>query len=254
MGLSNAERQRLHRERLKAGQPPSRVRYRAPKDRRSKAQRWSDAVQELVDLQAEYQAWLDSLPENLQSSAVAEQLEGYLRPGCGLPAGRRAAARIWPRLSRRPSAARPADLPGPPGRRTLRRCSTGHPTASFFARSGHRGAVPSERKSGLEIGFDDGKTTQDAIGPAARRPISCGFAGGLIGTACNPLKPWVTSDNSQYGNSRKEAPRPSPIGSWPASWPCFWSAGSSTGSQASARGKSRKEHTPTPRCLPSDFR
>ena len=52
MGLSNAERQRRHRERLKAGQPLSRVRYRAPKDRRSKAQRWSDAVQELVDLQA----------------------------------------------------------------------------------------------------------------------------------------------------------------------------------------------------------
>ena len=32
-------------------------------------------MQELVDLQAEYQAWLDSLPENLESSAVAEQLE-----------------------------------------------------------------------------------------------------------------------------------------------------------------------------------
>ena len=75
MGLSNAERQRRYRERLKAGQPPARVRYRAPKDRRSKAQRWSDAVQELVDLQAEYQAWLDSLPENLESSAVAERLE-----------------------------------------------------------------------------------------------------------------------------------------------------------------------------------
>ena len=75
MGLSNAERQRRHRERLKAGQALSRVRYRRPKDRRSKAQRWSDAVQELIDLQAEYQAWLDSLPENLQSSAVAEQLE-----------------------------------------------------------------------------------------------------------------------------------------------------------------------------------
>ena len=75
MGLSNAERQRRHRERLKAGQLLPRVRYRALKDRRSKARRWSDAVQELADLQAEYQAWLDSLPENLQSSAVAEQLE-----------------------------------------------------------------------------------------------------------------------------------------------------------------------------------
>ena len=54
MGLSNAERQRRHRERLKAGQSPDRVRYRRPKDRRSKARRWSDAVQELIDLQAEY--------------------------------------------------------------------------------------------------------------------------------------------------------------------------------------------------------
>ena len=75
MGLSNAERQRRHRERLKTGQSPDRVRYRRPKDRRSRSRRWSEAVQELVDLQAEYQAWLDSLPENLRSSAVAEQLE-----------------------------------------------------------------------------------------------------------------------------------------------------------------------------------
>ena len=76
MGLSNAERQRRYRERTsRPDSRLSRVSYRAPKDRRSKAQRWSDAVQELVDLQAEYQAWLDSLPENLESSAVAERLE-----------------------------------------------------------------------------------------------------------------------------------------------------------------------------------
>ena len=111
-------------------------------------------------------------------------------------------------------AGRPTDLPGPPGRRTLRKSSTGHSTASFFSRSGHRGAVPSERKSRLEIGFDDGKTTQDAIGPAARRPISCGFAGGLIGTACNPLKPWVTSDNSQYVNFYAPVTRKG--STWPA--------------------------------------
>ena len=51
------------------------MRYRRPKDKRSKARRWTDAVQKLVDLQGEYQAWLDSLPENLRSSALAEQLE-----------------------------------------------------------------------------------------------------------------------------------------------------------------------------------
>ena len=64
-------------------------------------------------------------------------------------------------------------------------------------------AAPSERKSGLEMGVEAGKTTQDAIGPAARRPTSCGFADGLIGPACNPLKAWVTSDKGQYVNQVK---------------------------------------------------
>ena len=54
-------------------------------------------------------------------------------------------------------------------------------------KGGGRAAL-SERKSGLEIGFDAAKTTQDAIGPALRRPTSCGFADGLIGMACNPRK------------------------------------------------------------------
>ena len=73
MGLSNAERQRRFRERRKAGQPP--VHYRRPRDRRSRPQRWRDAVQALLDLQAEYQDWLDNLPDNLQASAVAERLQ-----------------------------------------------------------------------------------------------------------------------------------------------------------------------------------
>ena len=66
--------------------------------------------------------------------------------------------------------------------------------------------MASERKSGLEIGVDAAKMTQDAIGPASRRPTSCGFADGVIGTACNPLKPWVTSDNSQYVNTLLPVP------------------------------------------------
>ena len=65
------------------------------------------------------------------------------------------------------------------------------------------GGALSERKSGLEIGVDAAKLTQDAIGPASRRPTSCGFADGAIGKACNPLKRWVTSDNSQYVNQVK---------------------------------------------------
>ena len=107
MGLSNAERQRRHRERLKAGQPLSRVRYRRPKDRRSKAQRWSDAVQELADLQAEYQAWFDNLPDNLEVSAVAEQLEAICELDVDSLQERRAAARIWPGLSHRPHGGQP---------------------------------------------------------------------------------------------------------------------------------------------------
>ena len=73
MGLSNAERQRRFRERRKAEQP--RVHYRRPQDRRSRPQRWKDAAQTLLDLQAEYQNCLDNLPESLQASAVAEKLK-----------------------------------------------------------------------------------------------------------------------------------------------------------------------------------
>ena len=40
--------------------------------------------------------------------------------------------------------------------------------------------------------------TQDAIGPASRRPTSCGFADGVIGTACNLLKPGPTSDKKEH--------------------------------------------------------
>ena len=73
MGLSNAERQRRFRERRKEQQP--RIHYRRPQDRRSRPQRWRDAVQTLVDLQAEYQDWFDNLPDNLQASPLAERLE-----------------------------------------------------------------------------------------------------------------------------------------------------------------------------------
>ena len=72
MGLSNAERQQRYRDRRKEQQP--RVHYRRPQDRRSRPQRWRDAVQVLVDLQAEYQEWLDSLPDSLRESPVAERL------------------------------------------------------------------------------------------------------------------------------------------------------------------------------------
>jgi hypothetical protein len=73
MALSNAERQRRYRNRRKDLQPV--VRYRRPQDRRSRPQRWADAVETLRELQAEYQEWLDNLPESLQDTALAEKLQ-----------------------------------------------------------------------------------------------------------------------------------------------------------------------------------
>ena len=79
MAVSNAEPQRRYRERRKAAQP--RVQYRRPQDRsRSRPQRWQDAVGTLLDLQGEYQAWLEHLPDSLQESALAQRLEAM----CGL--------------------------------------------------------------------------------------------------------------------------------------------------------------------------
>ena len=46
-----------------------------PRDRRSRPQRWRDAVETLRELQDEYQEWLDNLPETLQSTALADKLD-----------------------------------------------------------------------------------------------------------------------------------------------------------------------------------
>jgi hypothetical protein len=50
------------------------IRTRRPVDHRSRARRWLDAVAELTELQAQYAAWLDALPDNLQDSATADAL------------------------------------------------------------------------------------------------------------------------------------------------------------------------------------
>jgi len=54
--------------------PVVKVRYRKPADRRSRPQRWRDAVAELLELQADYQQWLDALPESLAESPTADAL------------------------------------------------------------------------------------------------------------------------------------------------------------------------------------
>ena len=56
-------------------QPPSKVRYRQPPDRRARPQRWNDAVADLLALQAEYAAWYEGLPDNLRDNPTGEALE-----------------------------------------------------------------------------------------------------------------------------------------------------------------------------------
>jgi hypothetical protein len=70
--MTGAERQARWRLARSAGKPV--VRTRPPTDRRSRVQRWNDAVASIEALQAEYAAWLDALPENQQDNALAETL------------------------------------------------------------------------------------------------------------------------------------------------------------------------------------
>jgi len=65
--LSNAERQARHRAR-QAEQAGSTIRYRRPADRRTRPQRWRDAVAELLALQADYAAWADAQGQRMKFS------------------------------------------------------------------------------------------------------------------------------------------------------------------------------------------
>jgi hypothetical protein len=70
--MTDAERQARYRAARASGAPV--IRTRRPVDHRSRARRWDDTIAELTKLQAEYDAWLQSLPENLQDTATAEAL------------------------------------------------------------------------------------------------------------------------------------------------------------------------------------
>ena len=73
--LTGAERQARWRARH-AGTPM--VRYRRPADRRSRPQRWHEAVVELLALQAEYGVWYEALPEATRDSATGEALQAII--------------------------------------------------------------------------------------------------------------------------------------------------------------------------------
>jgi len=73
--MTHAERQARYRATHAADTAPTvKVRYRKPADRRSRPQRWRDAVAELLELQADYQQWLDGLPESLADTPTADAL------------------------------------------------------------------------------------------------------------------------------------------------------------------------------------
>ncbi len=71
--MTDAERQARHRAACAASAPV--IRKRRPADHRSRARRWHDTIAELADLQAQYVAWRDALPTNLQDSALAAALQ-----------------------------------------------------------------------------------------------------------------------------------------------------------------------------------
>jgi hypothetical protein len=70
--MTDAERQARYRAARASGAPVTRT--RRPADHRSRARSWDDTVAELAKLQAEYDTWLQSLPDNLQDTATAEAL------------------------------------------------------------------------------------------------------------------------------------------------------------------------------------
>ncbi len=70
--MTDAERQARHRAARADGAPVIRTRHLA--DHRGRARRWHDAVAELTELQAQYTAWLEALPDSLQDGATADAL------------------------------------------------------------------------------------------------------------------------------------------------------------------------------------
>ena len=72
--LSNAERQARYRAHRLTKPSPVVTRTRRSTDRRSRPQRWRDAVAELLALQAEYARWLTGLPDSLRDTAPLPRL------------------------------------------------------------------------------------------------------------------------------------------------------------------------------------
>jgi hypothetical protein len=72
--LSTAEKQRAYRERRRAGKLPSPPNRRPPRQR-SRPERLSAVEDELRDLAEGYRHWLESLPQGISASQIAEDLQ-----------------------------------------------------------------------------------------------------------------------------------------------------------------------------------
>src|SRR6202044_3288350 len=69
--LTSAEPMRPLREKRKAEaaeKPPVVIRYRRPKDRRSRPDQWADAINTLMHCLERYPEWRDNLPASLADS------------------------------------------------------------------------------------------------------------------------------------------------------------------------------------------
>lgn len=73
--LTGAERQARYRARHPQA---AAIRFHRTADRRSRHQRWRDAVAELLALQAEYARWFEALPEPFRDTATGEALQAIL--------------------------------------------------------------------------------------------------------------------------------------------------------------------------------
>ena len=71
--MTDAERQARCRAARAVGK--SATRPPQPADRRSRAQRWRDAVAQLTELQKGYAAWFETLPDTLRDTTTAEALQ-----------------------------------------------------------------------------------------------------------------------------------------------------------------------------------
>jgi|SRR5215472_15942226 len=74
--LTPAERQTRRRARLRRHNPSApTLPVRRPLPR---PQRWAAALAVLIDLQDQYQTWLDNLPASLEGSRLAEKLQAIV--------------------------------------------------------------------------------------------------------------------------------------------------------------------------------